>query len=133
MNFDVPMVPEDYIHRVGRTGRAEQTGEAFTFVSRDEESDLRAIEKAIGKSLPRVTVPDFDYNARPEAKLEIPLAQRIAEIRARKAQERARGAGRRRGGPTTGSGSGSGHGGRPGGGRPGGGGRGPSGGGGRNR
>ena len=123
VNFDVPMVPDDYIHRVGRTGRAEATGEAFTFVSRDEESDLHAIERAIGKSLPRVTVPDFDYNARPEAKLEIPLAQRIAEIRARKAAERARGAGRRQG-P-------SGHGG--GGGRPGGGGgqhRGPGGGGG---
>jgi ATP-dependent RNA helicase RhlE len=90
VNFDVPMVPEDYIHRVGRTGRAEATGEAFTFVGGDEEGDLRAIERAIGKSLPRVTVPDFDYNAKPEQRLEIPLAQRIAEIRAKKAEERQR-------------------------------------------
>ncbi len=90
VNFDVPAVPDDYIHRVGRTGRAELTGDAFTFVSREEEGDLRAIEKAIGRTLPRITLPDFDYAARPQAKLEVPLAQRIAEIRARKAEERAR-------------------------------------------
>ena len=40
VNFDVPLVPEDYIHRVGRTGRAEATGEAFTFVSPEEGGDL---------------------------------------------------------------------------------------------
>ena len=90
VNFDVPQVPDDYIHRVGRTGRADATGEAFTFVSADEENDLRAIERAIGKRLPRVTVPDFDYQARPKHKLEIPLAQRIAAIRAQKRDERAR-------------------------------------------
>ena len=90
VNFDVPLVPEDYIHRVGRTGRAEATGEAFTFVAPDERNELAAIERAVGRPLPRVTVPDFDYNARPSGRLEIPIAQRIAEIRARKAQERAR-------------------------------------------
>jgi len=90
VNFDVPQAPEDYIHRVGRTGRAEATGDAFTFVSPDEENDLRDIERAIGRRLPRVTVPDFDYTARPKARLEIPIAQRIAEIRARKREERAR-------------------------------------------
>ena len=90
VNFDVPAVPEDYIHRVGRTGRAELAGDAFTFVAPDEEDDLRAIERAIGKSLPRVTLPDFDYRAKAQVKLEIPLAERIAGIRARKAEERAR-------------------------------------------
>jgi ATP-dependent RNA helicase RhlE len=90
VNFDVPQAPEDYIHRVGRTGRAEATGDAFTFVAPDEESDLRDIEKAIGRRLPRVTVPDFDYTAVPEGKLEVPHAQRIAEIRARKREERQR-------------------------------------------
>jgi ATP-dependent RNA helicase RhlE len=92
VNFDVPQVPEDYIHRVGRTGRAEATGDAFTFVSPQEEDDLRAIERAIGRRLQRVTVPDFDYTARPAHKLEIPMAQRIAEIRARKREDRARAA-----------------------------------------
>ena len=92
VNFDVPLVPDDYIHRVGRTGRAEATGDAFTFVSPEEDGNLRDIERAIGRRLPRVTVPDFDYNAKPPARLEVPLAQRIAEIRARKRDERARAA-----------------------------------------
>ncbi len=89
VNFDVPEMPEDYIHRVGRTARAELTGEAFTFVAPEEEADLRNIEKAIGKRLPRVTVPDFDYTAKPSEKLEIPQAERIAAIRAEKAKARA--------------------------------------------
>ena len=90
VNFDVPNIPEDYIHRVGRTARAEMTGDAITFVAPDEENDLRAIERAIGKRLPRVTVPDFDYTRRPAEKLEIPIQERIAAIRARKAEDRAR-------------------------------------------
>jgi ATP-dependent RNA helicase RhlE len=90
VNFDVPHLPEDYIHRVGRTARAEATGDAFTFVAPEEEADLRAIEKAIGKRLPRLTVQNFDYNTRPAERFEVPIAERIAEIRARKAEERAR-------------------------------------------
>ena len=90
INFDVPAQPEDYIHRVGRTARAEMTGSAYTLVSPEEENDLRAIERAIDRRLPRVTVPDFDYATRAGERLEVPLAQRIAEIRARKAEERAR-------------------------------------------
>ena len=65
VNYDVPAASEDYIHRVGRTGRAELTGEAFTFVAPEDEQDLRAIERAIGKPLPRVQLPDFDYRQRP--------------------------------------------------------------------
>ncbi len=90
VNFDVPLAPDDYIHRVGRTARAEATGDAFTFVAPDEEAELRQIERAVGKALPRVTVPDFDYKARPATRLEVPIAERIATIRARKADERAR-------------------------------------------
>ena len=90
VNFDVPAVPDDYIHRVGRTGRAEATGDAFTFVAPEDEGELRAIERAINRTLPRVTLPDFDYRARPQGRLEIPLAERIAAIRARKSDERAR-------------------------------------------
>jgi ATP-dependent RNA helicase RhlE len=90
VNFDVPLVPEDYIHRIGRTGRAELTGDAFTFVSPQEEGELKSIERVVGKRLPRVTVPDFDYSAKPEARLEVPLAERIAGIRAKKAEDRGR-------------------------------------------
>jgi ATP-dependent RNA helicase RhlE len=90
INFDVPLVPEDYIHRIGRTGRADATGTALTLASPDERSELAAIERVLGRPLPRVTVPDFDYQQRAAGPLEIPMAQRIAEIRARKSQERAR-------------------------------------------
>jgi len=92
INFDVPAVPEDYIHRVGRTARAELTGSAFTLVAPEDEPSIRAIERAINKRLPRVTMPDFNYQARAEQRLEVPQAQRIAEIRARKAEERQRAA-----------------------------------------
>jgi ATP-dependent RNA helicase RhlE len=90
VNFDVPHMPEDYIHRVGRTARADATGDAFTLVAPDEERDLAAIERAIGKRLPRVVVPGFDYASRPTQRFEVPIAERIAEIRARKAEERKR-------------------------------------------
>ena len=90
VNFDVPKVPEDYIHRVGRTARADAVGDAFTFVAPEEEGDLRRIERALGKRLPRVIVPDFDYAARVGARLEIPIADRIGAIRAKKAEDRAR-------------------------------------------
>ena len=100
VNFDVPKVPEDYIHRVGRTARAEAVGDAFTFVAPEEEPDLKRIERALGRRLPRVLVPDFDYAAKPAARLEVPLGERIAAIRARKAEERTRAEakGRRRAG-----------------------------------
>ncbi|HEX7182836.1 MAG TPA: DEAD/DEAH box helicase [Thermoanaerobaculia bacterium] len=90
INFDVPNVPEDYIHRVGRTARAAATGDAFTFASPDEHGELAAIERAIGKKLSRLTLAGFDYSQRSAERLEVPQAQRIAEIRARKAEERAR-------------------------------------------
>ena len=90
INFDVPAVPDDYIHRVGRTARAEMAGDAFTFVSPQENGDLMGIERAVGRKLTRVIVDGFDYSAKPEAKLEVPLAERIAGIRARKKVERER-------------------------------------------
>jgi ATP-dependent RNA helicase RhlE len=88
INFDVPPTPEDYVHRVGRTARADATGDAFLFVSPDEESNLRGIERAIGKRLPRVTLADFDYTKKPAERLEVPLARRLAEMRAQRSQQR---------------------------------------------
>jgi ATP-dependent RNA helicase RhlE len=61
ISVDVPAVPEDYVHRVGRTGRAEAEGDAFVLVSPAEEKSLAQIERHIGQRLPRVTLPDFDY------------------------------------------------------------------------
>jgi ATP-dependent RNA helicase RhlE len=61
INFDVPHTPEDYVHRVGRTARADATGDAFTLMSPDERKDVDAIERFIGKSILRVQIPDFDY------------------------------------------------------------------------
>jgi ATP-dependent RNA helicase RhlE len=86
VNFDVPASPEDYVHRVGRTGRADATGDAFLFVSPQEEDSLRKIERAIGKRLPRVTLPGFDYTSRPAEKLEIPLGQRLSAMRTQRSQ-----------------------------------------------
>jgi len=90
INFDVPGMSEDYIHRVGRTARAEAVGDALTLVSPDEEGDLKGIERAVGARFPCVRLPGFDYTKRPADKLEIPLAERIAAIRARKAEDRQR-------------------------------------------
>ncbi len=89
VNFDVPMAPEDYIHRVGRTGRAEATGDAFTFVSKEEEQDLADIERKLGRRLQRVILPDFDYTAKIAEKLEVSPAERQARWREQKAKERA--------------------------------------------
>ena len=61
ISFDVPSVPEDYIHRIGRTARAEAEGDAFVLVAPAEEKNLSRIERQLGTRLPRVTLPDFDY------------------------------------------------------------------------
>jgi ATP-dependent RNA helicase RhlE len=90
VNFDVPASPEDYVHRVGRTARAEAKGDAFIFVSPEEEADVRGIERAIGRRLPRLTLAGFDYSTRPAAKLEIPLRERLARVRSGMAQRRRR-------------------------------------------
>ncbi len=90
INFDVPNVPEDYIHRVGRTARADATGDALTLVSELDEVHLKAIERALGKTLPRLQFEGFDYNAVPADKLEIPVAERVAEIKHRRVDERSR-------------------------------------------
>jgi ATP-dependent RNA helicase RhlE len=62
ISFDVPNVPDDYVHRIGRTARAEAEGDAFVLVSPAEEKSLARIERQIGQRLPRVTLPDFDYS-----------------------------------------------------------------------
>jgi ATP-dependent RNA helicase RhlE len=90
INFDVPGQPDDYVHRVGRTARASATGDAVTFAAPEEQGELAAIERAVGRSIPRRRLAGFDYGAQPTGRFEIPVAERIAEIRARKAEDRAR-------------------------------------------
>lgn len=65
INYDVPLHPEDYVHRIGRTGRAEATGDAFTIVTPEEERAVIAIEHYIGRTLPRAVLPDFPYKIPP--------------------------------------------------------------------
>jgi ATP-dependent RNA helicase RhlE len=91
VNFDVPAVPLDYIHRVGRTARMEALGDALSLVSPGEEADFRTIERSLGTRIERVAVPGFDYRQKAAERFEVPLADRIASIRARKADDRARG------------------------------------------
>ncbi len=70
VNFDLPHVPEDYVHRIGRTGRASSKGEAISLVSADEAKQLFDIERLIQKKLDRVMVDDFvpDHNVPESAK-----------------------------------------------------------------
>jgi len=63
INFDIPHSPEDYVHRIGRTGRAGLTGEAISLVSPEDAEALAAIEKLINKKLERVLVAGFEPNA----------------------------------------------------------------------
>jgi ATP-dependent RNA helicase RhlE len=60
INFDVPNVPEDYVHRIGRTARAEATGDAISLVAADEAAYVRGIERLTGIAIPRSIVPGFD-------------------------------------------------------------------------
>jgi ATP-dependent RNA helicase RhlE len=64
INYDVPRTPEDYVHRIGRTGRMDATGDAFTLASPEEHEEVAAIERFLGIRVPRVTLEDFDYKRR---------------------------------------------------------------------
>jgi len=65
VNYDVPHTPEDYVHRIGRTGRVDAVGDAFTLMGPEEQKDVVAIERFLGRTIPRVLLPDFNYKMRP--------------------------------------------------------------------
>ena len=65
INYDVPQHTEDYVYRIGRTGRHIDVGDAYTILSPDEERFIAAIERYIGRKLPRVQIPDFPYEKLP--------------------------------------------------------------------
>jgi len=62
INYDVPQHPEDYVHRIGRTGRAHATGDAFTIMIAEDRSHMAAIERFIGQKIERVKMDKFSYN-----------------------------------------------------------------------
>ncbi|RQM78548.1 DEAD/DEAH box helicase [Aeromonas jandaei] len=64
VNYDLPFLAEDYVHRIGRTGRAGKRGQAISFVSREEERTLLEIEKLIGQKLRRIMVPGYEVSSR---------------------------------------------------------------------
>jgi ATP-dependent RNA helicase RhlE len=61
INYDVPEHPEDYVHRIGRTGRAQKVGDAFTLMNGEELGSLQAIERFIGQKIPRLKLENFPY------------------------------------------------------------------------
>ncbi len=65
INYDIPDTPDAYTHRIGRTGRAAKTGDAFTMITGEDEQTVRAIERLLGSSIERRTIEGFDYNRPP--------------------------------------------------------------------
>ena len=61
INYDVPQHPDDYVHRIGRTGRAQAEGDAFTLMTAEEGPDVSAIERFIGQEIPRKKLENFKY------------------------------------------------------------------------
>lgn len=61
INYDVPQQAEDYVHRIGRTGRAASTGDAYTFMCADEIAMVRTVERVIAQQIPRISVPGYDF------------------------------------------------------------------------
>lgn len=90
INFDMPDTVDAYIHRIGRTGRAQATGKAFTFCVPEDESMIRDIEKILGSKIERERLPGFDYTSRPQQSSS--QQDRPAQPRNRSAQPRPRSA-----------------------------------------
>ena len=65
VNYEVPQTAEDYVHRLGRAGRGDPVGDVFTLMSPDEQKYVDAIEQFLGRAIPRVVLPDFDYTMVP--------------------------------------------------------------------
>jgi ATP-dependent RNA helicase RhlE len=90
INYDVPTHAEDYVHRIGRTGRAEATGDAITFVSTEEQKYLREVGKFIGRKLTAQRCKGFSYvkspppepktakSSKPTRRKELPTSKRTS-------------------------------------------------------
>lgn len=96
INYDVPTTAEAYTHRIGRTGRAARTGEAFTFVTPDDEKAVRQIERALKGPIERVQLPDFTYLEPTPVAASAPSSSRTARAAPPKGPRRgSQGQGRR--------------------------------------
>ncbi|KKO50657.1 RNA helicase [Arsukibacterium sp. MJ3] len=85
VNFNLPYLPEDYVHRIGRTGRAGAAGDAISFVSREEEQTLERIQKLIGSDIKRIIKPGFDVSNR--GSLLKSISRKVLSGRSNKASE----------------------------------------------
>jgi ATP-dependent RNA helicase RhlE len=93
VNYDIPDTPEAYTHRIGRTGRAAKTGDAFTMVTSEDELMVRRIEKVLGAKIERRTVAGFDYSV-PAPKKDVEFARPPREPQRRKENTPKPGSGR---------------------------------------
>jgi ATP-dependent RNA helicase RhlE len=80
VNFDIPNIPEDYVHRIGRTARAAASGDAMSLVSSDEVGFVRAIEGLIGVTIPRQIVRGFEPGGEALRRFTQPVASRAARL-----------------------------------------------------
>jgi len=85
VNFNLPYLPEDYVHRIGRPGRAGATGNAISFVSREEEQTLERIQKLIGNKIERIITPGFEVSNR--VSLLKSISRKVLSGRSNKASE----------------------------------------------
>jgi superfamily II DNA/RNA helicase len=83
INFDIPSTPEVYIHRIGRTGRVERSGEAFTLITDEDKQMVKAIHKAVGSPVEQRTLADFDYHAAAPANTSQRPRPRVQKPRSR--------------------------------------------------
>jgi ATP-dependent RNA helicase RhlE len=72
INYDMPDTVETYIHRIGRTGRAEKAGEAFTLITHEDSIQVRNVERVLGNKLEQCKIVDFDYAVSAPANMERP-------------------------------------------------------------
>ncbi len=91
VNFELPMVPEDYVHRIGRTGRAGKEGQAISLVSPEEYTLLKGIERLLKRDLPKDVVPGYEPTAPLPSGVEMPSRKRSPNPRYRGNRDQGRG------------------------------------------
>jgi len=91
VNYDFPMHAEDYVHRIGRTGRAHAVGDAISFVTPEDHAELRTLERFIGRGIVRKRAEGFNYSAAGQPQMEHPRHDRQPQPRSRQPAARPQG------------------------------------------